>query len=127
MKGLFVMQDLLTVGNNQALNTFLVIVIMLSCILICLTVHEFGHFAFAKLFKVNVKEFSIGFGPAIFKTYTKKNYMQITIRLLPIGAYVLLDSAAVRRIYLEEPNSNKYNFYLRPKPYGTLLLEQAKY
>ena len=36
------------------------------------TVHEFGHFIFAKLFKVTVLEFSIGMGPAIFTTDPKK-------------------------------------------------------
>lgn len=35
-------------------------------------IHEFGHFIFAKLFKVTVLEFSIGMGPAIFTTDPKK-------------------------------------------------------
>ena len=31
-------------------------------------IHEFGHFIFAKLFRVTVLEFSIGMGPALFTT-----------------------------------------------------------
>lgn len=111
----------------SSLNIFLIVLIVLFGIIVCLTIHELGHFAFAKIFKVNVKEFSIGFGPALWRIYTKKNNMRISLRVLPIGAYVLMDSAAIRRMYLDEPNSKKYNFYLSAKPYGTKLLEQAKY
>ncbi|EFI83807.1 Zinc metalloprotease rasP [Listeria grayi] len=48
--------------------------------------HEFGHFLFAKLSGIMVKDFSIGFGPKIF-AYRKKE-TQYTIRLLPIGGFV---------------------------------------
>ena len=34
--------------------------------------HEFGHFIFAKLFKVKVNEFAIGFGPTIWKKQGKE-------------------------------------------------------
>ena len=30
-------------------------------------IHEFGHFIFAKLFKVKVNEFALGMGPTILK------------------------------------------------------------
>lgn len=53
--------------------------------------------------------------------------MRISLRLLPIGAYVLMDSVSIRKSYINYPNSKKYNFYLGAKPYGTKLLEQAKY
>lgn len=111
----------------SSLNIFLIVLIVLFGIIVCLTIHEFGHFVFAKIFKVNVKEFSIGFGPALWRTYTKKNNMRISLRLLPIGAYVLMDSVSIRKSYINYPNSKKYNFYLGAKPYGTKLLEQAKY
>lgn len=111
----------------SSLNIFLIVLIVLFGIIVCLTIHELGHFVFAKIFKVNVKEFSIGFGPALWRTYTKKNNMRISLRLLPIGAYVLMDSVAIRKMYLDMPNSKKYNFYLGAKPYGTKLLEQTKY
>ena len=39
---------------------------------IIILVHEFGHFFAAKIFSVEVKEFSIGFGPCILK-FKKKN------------------------------------------------------
>ncbi len=51
--------------------------------------HELGHFIFAKLFKVQVNEFSLGMGPAIFKK--KKGETQYSLRLLPIGGYVSME------------------------------------
>ena len=32
---------------------------------VIIAIHEFGHFFFAKLFKVKVNEFALGMGPAI--------------------------------------------------------------
>lgn len=47
--------------------------------------HEFGHFLLAKLNKIDVDEFAIGMGPAIFsKEYKGTKY---AIRILPIGGY----------------------------------------
>ncbi len=52
-------------------------------------IHEFGHFIFAKLFKVKVNEFSLGMGPLIFKKKGKET--QYSIRLLPIGGYISME------------------------------------
>lgn len=51
--------------------------------------HELGHFLFAKLFKVQVNEFSIGMGPAIFKK--KFGETKYSLRLFPIGGYVSME------------------------------------
>ena len=53
-------------------------------------VHEFGHYLFAKLFKVYVYEFSIGMGPRICKFKKKKGETEYSIRCIPIGGYVSL-------------------------------------
>ena len=34
---------------------------------VIIAIHEFGHFFFAKLFKVKVNEFALGMGPVLFK------------------------------------------------------------
>jgi membrane-associated protease RseP (regulator of RpoE activity) len=65
-----------------------------------------GHFFFAKLFKVNVKEFSIGIGPSVLQRKTKKG-MKITLRILPLMAYVSMDSYKIRAIYKDEKDSEK--------------------
>ena len=52
-------------------------------------VHELGHFMFAKLFKIQVNEFALGMGPAIFK---KKNGETVySLRCIPFGGYCSMD------------------------------------
>ncbi len=46
-------------------------------------IHEFGHFLFAKIFKVPVSEFSIGMGPRIFSFI--KNNTRYSLKVLPFG------------------------------------------
>jgi regulator of sigma E protease len=50
--------------------------------------HEAGHFAFAKLFRVNVLEFSLGMGTRLWSA--TRNGTLYALRLLPIGGYVRL-------------------------------------
>ncbi|MHA0856002.1 RIP metalloprotease RseP [Paenibacillus sp. CMAA1364] len=49
------------------------------------TVHEWGHYYFAKRAGILVREFAIGFGPKLFSY--KRNETQFTLRLLPFGGY----------------------------------------
>ena len=60
---------------------------------IIITLHEAGHFLFAKLFRVKVEEFSFGMGPKLWSTV--KRGTQYSIRALPIGGYVAMDIIAV--------------------------------
>jgi regulator of sigma E protease len=54
--------------------------------------HELGHFLFAKLFKVRVPSFSLGFGPRLL---TKKiGETEFCISAVPFGGYVELAGAA---------------------------------
>lgn len=48
--------------------------------------HELGHYLFAKLFKVKVETFSIGFGPKLFKF--KKWDTVFALSVIPLGGYV---------------------------------------
>lgn len=52
-------------------------------------IHEFGHFIFAKLFKVKVNEFAMGMGPAIWKHQGKETLY--ALRLFPIGGYCAME------------------------------------
>ena len=54
-------------------------------------VHEFGHYYWAKKSGILVRQFSIGMGPKLV-SYTK-NHTLYTIRLLPLGGYVMLAGA----------------------------------
>ncbi len=51
-------------------------------------IHELGHFAAARIFKMNVDEFTIGMGPRLFKIQGKNTLF--SFRLLPIGGAVQL-------------------------------------
>ena len=66
--------------------TLLAAVFVFSAVI---AIHEFGHFAVAKLCGVQVNEFSIGMGPTLIKTYRKGT--QYTLRLLPVGGFVALE------------------------------------
>jgi regulator of sigma E protease len=46
------------------LHSILSFIVTISIVVI---VHEFGHFAMAKIFKVGVEKFSVGFGTVLYK------------------------------------------------------------
>lgn len=57
-------------------------------------IHEGGHFLTAKLCKVKVNEFSIGFGPTIWKS--QNTLTQYSLRLIPLGGYVSMEGEEER-------------------------------
>ncbi len=57
--------------------------------LVMIAIHEFGHFIAAKLTGVRVNEYSIGFGPAIFKKQGKETLY--AVRILPFGGYCAME------------------------------------
>ncbi len=63
----------------------LAIVATIVIFMVMITLHEFGHFISAKLLGIPVTEFSVGFGPAIFKR-THKDTLY-SIRAIPLGGY----------------------------------------
>lgn len=83
----------------------ILILLVLVSILVGMTLHELGHFLFAKLFKVNVKEFSIGIGPKIFSFRTRSG-MLVSIKPFLLMAYVLIDSNKLIKVYTEIYNDS---------------------
>ena len=64
------------------------IYINLLLVFICIVfIHEFGHYLFARIFKAQVTDFSIGFGKPIFQ-FTDKNNTIWKICPIPLGGYV---------------------------------------
>lgn len=61
-------------------------IIFLLVLSVLVFVHELGHFLFAKLFKVRVDEFAIGFPPKLFSF--KKGETTYALNALPLGGYV---------------------------------------
>ncbi|PYI50444.1 RIP metalloprotease RseP [Paenibacillus flagellatus] len=87
---------------------------------VLVTIHEWGHFYFAKRAGILVREFAIGFGPKLFSFI--RGETRYTLRLLPIGGFVRmagedpeivhiqpgqtiavsLEQGRVKRIYLDQ-------------------------
>ena len=57
-------------------------------------IHESGHFLVAKLCKVKVNEFAIGFGPTIWKKQGKET--KYALRLIPLGGFVSMEGEEER-------------------------------
>ena len=64
------------------------IYINLLIVFICIVfIHEFGHYLFARIFKAEVTDFSIGFGKPLFQFKDKNNTIW-KICPIPLGGYV---------------------------------------
>src|SRR6478672_2625269 len=69
------------------MSGFLISVLAVGVILgFMILIHEFGHFAVAKLLGVRVEQFAIGFGKRLFGF--RKGETDYRINALPFGGYV---------------------------------------
>ncbi|MDE5545074.1 MAG: site-2 protease family protein [Malacoplasma sp.] len=100
----------------QALSAFLLVVFILIAIFVGLIVHETGHFFFAKLFKVSVKEYAIGIGPKLYSKQFKNT--KFSFNLLPVMAFVRIDSQRSLTLFKElrdEYQKEADQYYLENK------------
>ena len=67
--------------------TFLYIIAAVMLFGILITAHEAGHFFAARLMKIPVREFAIGFGPKLFQWKRKKHETEFFLRAIPLGGY----------------------------------------
>ncbi|MBQ3180203.1 MAG: RIP metalloprotease RseP [Firmicutes bacterium] len=65
----------------------IVYTLIILCVLV--VVHEFGHFAVAKLNGIKVHEFAIGMGPQVISRV--KGDTRYSLRLFPIGGFVAME------------------------------------
>ena len=87
---------------------------VLLAIMILVFIHELGHFLFAKLFKMRVDKFSVGFPPKLIgKTIGETEYV---LGLTPLGGYVkivgMVDESMDTDQLSEEPKP--YEFRAKP-------------
>ena len=68
-------------------------------------IHEGGHFIIAKLCKIKVNEFALGFGPTLIST--TKGDTKYAIHIIPLGGYVNLEGE-------EEHSDNEGSFSKAP-------------
>lgn len=94
------------------MTIILTIIKLLIVLGIVATIHEFGHFIFAKLFKMTVNEFSIGFGPKIV-SWGKKDTIY-SLRWIPLGGYVAIEG--------EEGSSKDENAFSNKAPWKRIIV-----
>lgn len=96
---------------------------LLLSLSILVILHEFGHFAFAKLFKTRVEKFYLFFDPYFSLFKFKKGETEYGIGWLPLGGYVkisgMIDESMDKEAMLEEPKP--YEFRSKPA-YQRLLI-----
>ena len=80
-----------------------------------ITIHELGHFLVARLFKVKVLKFAIGFGPKVFTKTTKNT--EYTLRLIPFGGFVQMEG--------EEERSEDEGAFNKKKVWQRILIVAA--
>jgi regulator of sigma E protease len=68
------------------MNILITIIAFLITIAFLVLIHEWGHFAAARLFRVWVHQFAIGMGPAIWRRKSRET--EYSIRAFPIGGYI---------------------------------------
>ena len=107
------------------METFLIkaLQLMLSLSILVL-VHEFGHFIFARLFKVRVEKFYLFFDPwfALFRYKPKHSETEYGIGWLPLGGYCkisgMIDESMDTEAMAQPPTPSEF----RSKPAGQRLL-----
>ena len=72
---------------------------------IIILIHELGHFATAKFFKMPVSEFAIGMGPKVFSV--KRGETVYSIRALPLGGFVNIEGMQPENFDLEKFKKEK--------------------
>ena len=83
------------------------VLLAIAILLAMVTIHEFGHYVAGKILGFKINEFSVGFGPAIFKKRSKKTGELFALRIVPLGGYCAFDG---EEDYGEEENSEEEPF-----------------
>ncbi|MBI5598134.1 MAG: RIP metalloprotease RseP [Deltaproteobacteria bacterium] len=74
---------------------------------IMILIHEFGHFAVAKLSGVGVERFSLGFGPRLLKV--KKGETEYCLSAIPFGGYVKMVGESSGEEVKDEDRSRSFS------------------
>ncbi|HOF00511.1 MAG TPA: RIP metalloprotease RseP [Spirochaetota bacterium] len=90
------------------MELFLVVVIAVLGFGILVFFHELGHFLTAKLFKIKVEKFAIGWGPAVVGFQGKETYYQLSV--FPVGGFCKFKGDEMSRDF-EEKARDKDSFY----------------
>lgn len=108
------------------METFLIKALQLILSLsILVIIHEFGHFLFARLFKIRVEKFYLFFNPwfSLFKFKPKNSDTEYGIGWLPLGGYVKISGMIDESMDKEQMAQPAQPWEFRSKPaYQRLLV-----
>lgn len=107
--------------NGNILNKTVQLLLSLSILVIF---HEFGHFIFARMFKVRVEKFYLFFDPwfSLFKFKPKNSYTEYGIGWLPFGGYVKISGMIDESMDREQMSQPPKPWEFRSKPAWQRLL-----
>lgn len=72
-------------GNPGIIFTIVSFIVGFSALVF---IHEWGHYSVARLFKVRIEEFSIGFGKELYGWTSRRTGVRWKLSALPLGGYV---------------------------------------
>ncbi len=107
------------------METFLIKALQLILSLsILVLIHEFGHFIFARLFKVRVEKFYLFFDPwfSLFKFKPRNSDTEYGIGWLPMGGYCKISGMIDESLDKEQLAQPPQPYEFRSKPAGPRLL-----
>ena len=95
-------------GWIEVILNILIVVVMLG---VLIAIHEAGHLATAKMFRVYCFEYSVGMGPKLFSKKRKNGETYFSLRGIPFGGYVAMygESGAVPEGFEEPPEERSLN------------------
>ncbi len=86
--------------------------ILILLVMIC--VHEFGHFLAGRVLHFKINEFSVGFGPAVFKRRGKKHGTLFSLRAIPLGGFCAFAD--------EDGDSDELDSFNSKKPWQRIIV-----
>ena len=100
------------------MDVFLKIIQLILALSILVLVHEFGHFFFARLFKIRVEKFYLFFNPwfSLFKFKPKNSDTEYGIGWLPLGGYCKISGMIDESMDKEAMKGEPKPWEFRSKP-----------
>ncbi len=96
-----------------AFGTIWSVVQAMLVLLFMVTIHEFGHYIAGKKLGFKINEFSVGFGPAIFKKKVKSGEY-FSLRVIPLGGYCAFEG--------EEAGTDSPQSFEKQKPWKRIIV-----
>lgn len=98
---------------SSILNSVWSFVVAVLVLLFMVTIHEFGHYIAGKKLGFKINEFSIGFGPALFKRKLKSGE-DFSLRVIPLGGYCAFEG--------EDEESTSAMSFEKQKPWKRIVV-----